>query len=57
MDADLVLLAMGFVGPERGGMLDELGVKLTERGNVWRDDWMTSVPACSPPATCSAASR
>ena len=38
LDADLVLLAMGFLGPERGGMLDELGVKITERGNVWRDD-------------------
>jgi len=45
MDADLVLLAMGFLGPERGGMLDELGVKMTERGNVWRDaNWMTSIP-------------
>ena len=45
LDADLVLLAMGFLGPERGGMLDTLGVKLTERGNVWRDaQWMTSVP-------------
>ena len=43
--ADLVLLAMGFLGPERGGMLDELGVRLTDRGNVWRDaHWMTSVP-------------
>jgi glutamate synthase (NADPH/NADH) small chain len=42
---DLVLLAMGFVGPERPGMLTDLGVKLTERGNVWRDpNWMTSVP-------------
>jgi glutamate synthase (NADPH/NADH) small chain len=42
--ADLVLLAMGFVGPEQPGMLEKLGVKLTERGNVWRDaDWMTSV--------------
>jgi glutamate synthase (NADPH/NADH) small chain len=41
----LVLLAMGFVGPERGGMLERLGVRLTERGNVWRDErWMTSVP-------------
>ena len=38
LDADLVLLAMGFLGPERGGMLDELGVKMTERGNVWRDE-------------------
>jgi glutamate synthase (NADPH/NADH) small chain len=45
LDADLVLLAMGFLGPERGGMLDALGVKITERGNVWRDaNWMTSVP-------------
>ncbi|OLB05286.1 MAG: glutamate synthase [Candidatus Rokubacteria bacterium 13_2_20CM_69_15_1] len=42
---DLVLLAMGFLGPERAGMLAELGTTLTERGNVWRDDrWMTSVP-------------
>jgi glutamate synthase (NADPH/NADH) small chain len=44
LDSDLVLLAMGFLGPERNGMLDHLGVKLTERGNVWRDSqWMTSV--------------
>jgi len=43
--ADLVLLAMGFLGPERGGLLDTLGVALTERGTVRRDaDWMTSVP-------------
>jgi glutamate synthase (NADPH) small chain len=43
LEADLVLLAMGFVGPERGGLLTELGLKLTERGNVWRDErWMTS---------------
>ncbi|MBI3778315.1 MAG: glutamate synthase subunit beta [Gammaproteobacteria bacterium] len=45
LPAELVLLAMGFVGPERPGMIESLGVKLTERGNVWRDDnWMTSVP-------------
>jgi len=45
LKADLVLLAMGFLGPERGGMLDTLGVRMTERGNVWRDaQWMTSVP-------------
>ena len=43
--ADLVLLAMGFTGPERGGVLDQLGVRMTERGTVWRDEaWMTSVP-------------
>src|SRR5262249_16610237 len=43
--ADLVLLAMGFLGAETNGMLDKLGVKMTERGTVWRDErWMTSVP-------------
>jgi glutamate synthase (NADPH/NADH) small chain len=45
LPTDLVLLAMGFSGPERPGMLADLGVKLTDRGNVWRDaSWMTSVP-------------
>ena len=45
MDVDLVLLAMGFLGPERQGLLENFGVKLTDRGNVWRDNnWMTSVP-------------
>jgi len=45
MQADLVLLAMGFVGPERGPLVNDLGLRLTERGNVWRDDrWMTNVP-------------
>ena len=45
MGVDLVLLAMGFVGPVRNGMLSELDVRLTERGNVWRDEqWMTSRP-------------
>jgi glutamate synthase (NADPH/NADH) small chain len=42
--ADLVLLAMGFVGPERGPLVADLDLKLTDRGNVWRDGrWMTSV--------------
>ena len=46
LKADLVLLAMGFLGPERPGLLTELGVRLTDRGNVWRDEnWMTSVPS------------
>ncbi|WP_102144934.1 glutamate synthase subunit beta [Mycobacterium hubeiense] len=45
MDADLVLLAMGFVGPEREGLLTDLGVEFTDRGNVARDDnFATSVP-------------
>jgi glutamate synthase (NADPH/NADH) small chain len=43
--ADLVLLAMGFLGPERNGMLSQFGVNMTPRGNVAvNDDTMTSVP-------------
>jgi glutamate synthase (NADPH) small chain len=45
LEADLVLLAMGFVGPEKQGLLTDLGVKLTDRGNVARGaDFDTSVP-------------
>jgi glutamate synthase (NADPH) small chain len=45
LPADLVLLAMGFVGPERGGWLDQLGTKFDDRGNIARDDnFMSSVP-------------
>jgi glutamate synthase (NADPH/NADH) small chain len=45
LPVDLVLLAMGFVGPRRDSFLSELGVRLTDRGNVWRDEnWMTSQP-------------
>jgi glutamate synthase (NADPH/NADH) small chain len=43
LPCELVLLAMGFVGPERAGMLEQLGVRLDPRGNVARDDqFMTS---------------
>jgi glutamate synthase (NADPH) small chain len=42
---DLVLLAMGFTGPDRPGLLTELGVKLDPRGNVATDrDHQTSIP-------------
>ncbi|MXY71891.1 MAG: glutamate synthase, partial [Dehalococcoidia bacterium] len=42
---DLVLLALGFLGPERPGMVEQLGVELTDRGNVAADEnKMTSVP-------------
>jgi glutamate synthase (NADPH) small chain len=37
IDADLVLLAMGFVGPEREGLVAELGLELDARGNVKTD--------------------
>ena len=42
--AQLVLLAMGFTGPEKSPLPADLGVDLTERGNVARDDdWATNV--------------
>ncbi|HLK67349.1 MAG TPA: glutamate synthase subunit beta [Bryobacteraceae bacterium] len=45
IDADLVLLAMGFLGPVRSGLLDQLGVKLDKRGNVeTNENQMTSIP-------------
>jgi glutamate synthase (NADPH/NADH) small chain len=45
LDADLVLLAMGFLGPERKGMLDKLGVEVNARGNVATNaEKMTSIP-------------
>ena len=45
LPCELVLLAMGFLGPQREGLLDSLGVELDARGNVTRDDaYMTSEP-------------
>ncbi len=45
VNADLVLIAMGFIGPVRNGMIDQLGVKLDSRGNVETDhNNMSSVP-------------
>ncbi len=44
LPCELVLLAMGFVGPQRDGLLEQLGVELNERGNVQRDrDWRTNI--------------
>ncbi|WP_024793354.1 glutamate synthase subunit beta [Tomitella biformata] len=46
LECDLVLLAMGFVGPEREGLLDGLGADITDRGNVSRGtDWAARVGA------------
>ncbi len=43
--ADLVLLAMGFTGPEQEGLVEQLGVELDERGNIVRDDaYASTVP-------------
>ena len=45
LQCELVLLAMGFVGPEREGLIEQLGVELDQRGNVARDaSYMTTVP-------------
>jgi glutamate synthase (NADPH/NADH) small chain len=45
LECDMVLLAMGFVGPVRKGLLAQLGVKLDQRGNVATDEsYMSSVP-------------
>ncbi|MDW3218344.1 MAG: glutamate synthase subunit beta [Acidimicrobiales bacterium] len=42
--AELVLLAMGFTGPEQGALTEQFGVELDGRGNVVRDDrWSTNV--------------
>ncbi len=43
-EAQLVLLAMGFTGPEQGPLLESFGVQLTERGNVaCNERWQTNV--------------
>jgi glutamate synthase (NADPH/NADH) small chain len=43
--AQLVLLAMGFLGPQKEGVVEQLGVELDERSNIKRDKaFMTSVP-------------
>lgn len=44
IEADLVLLALGFLGPEKGGLLEQLGVALDARGNVHSVRGATSVP-------------
>ena len=45
IDTDLVLIAMGFTGPAKSGLLDELGVALDSRGNVSTDEnYMSSIP-------------
>lgn len=45
LDVDLVLLAMGFTGPQKAGLLDELGAAIDFRGNVATDEnYMTTIP-------------
>ena len=45
MDCDMMILAMGFLGPERQGMLEELDIECDERGNVKTNtQQMTNIP-------------
>lgn len=43
LKADAVFLAIGFSGAEEKGLVENLNIKLTDRGNVWQKDWMTNV--------------
>ncbi len=45
LPCEAVFLAMGFLGPEKHALFDQLGIELNGRGNVAKDDdWMTNVP-------------
>lgn len=44
LDVELVLLAMGFLGPVRSGLIEQLGLELDQRGNVKTENYMTSRP-------------
>lgn len=51
--AQLVLLAMGFLGPQGEGLLEQLGVDIDERSNVQRDaNYMSSVPGVFVAGDC-----
>jgi glutamate synthase (NADPH/NADH) small chain len=53
LDADLVLIAMGFLGPQQE-LPTSLGCKLDHRGNIVRDeDYMTTVPGVFSAGDCS----
>jgi glutamate synthase (NADPH/NADH) small chain len=43
LDVDLVLIAMGFLGPVHSGMIEQLGLDLDKRGNIATNDYMSSV--------------
>jgi glutamate synthase (NADPH/NADH) small chain len=43
LDVDLVLLAMGFLGPVRNGLIEQLGLALDPRGNIATTEYMSSV--------------
>ena len=54
LPATLVLIAMGFTGARRDGLLEALGVDITSRGNIVHDaDWSTSVPGVFTAGDCA----
>jgi len=44
LDADLVLLAMGFTGPVQPGLIQSAGLKLDQRGNIATENYQSSIP-------------
>ncbi len=44
LDAELVLLAMGFTGPVKPGLLEQAGIKCDPRGNIAAENYQTSIP-------------
>jgi glutamate synthase (NADPH) small chain len=44
LDAELVLLAMGFTGPVKPGLIEKAGLKLDQRGNIAAENYQTSIP-------------
>jgi glutamate synthase (NADPH/NADH) small chain len=44
LDAELVLLAMGFTGPVKSGLLEQSGIKCDQRGNIATENYQSSIP-------------
>ncbi|MGH9648305.1 MAG: glutamate synthase subunit beta [Bryobacteraceae bacterium] len=44
LNAELVLLAMGFTGPVKPGLLDQAGIQLDQRGNIATENYQSSIP-------------
>ena len=57
LPAELVLIAIGFSGPERAGPIEQLRLRLTARGAIDAPAFVTSSRACTRPVTRGAASR
>jgi len=43
LDAELVLLAMGFTGPVKSGLLEQAGIKCDQRGNIATENYQSSI--------------